>query len=116
MVLQRLVKVSQEAPFAQSSLPMAPFSRCNVESTPNNVQQGKRADHLDQTDRDYHHDGFPTHQRRKALPCPHYRKYSFLPGLVGGTHLSSSFTALKSLKFGFMSSPMSHTDAILPHR
>lgn len=46
----------------------------------------------------------------------HQRKYSLRPGLVGGTHRSSSLTALKSLKFGFMSSPISHTDAIFPQR
>lgn len=44
-----------------------------------------------------------------------YKKYSFLPPLEGGTCLSSSFTALNSLKFGCMSSPISHTDAMLPH-
>jgi len=44
-----------------------------------------------------------------------HKKYSFLPPLEGGTCLSSSFTALNSLKFGCMSSPISHTDAMLPH-
>ena len=45
-----------------------------------------------------------------------HRKYSFLPGLVAGTHLNSSLTALNSLKVGFISSPTSHTLAILPQR
>jgi hypothetical protein len=44
-----------------------------------------------------------------------HRKYSFLPGLLAGMHLSSSLTALNSLKFGFISSPTSHTLAMFPH-
>jgi hypothetical protein len=48
------------------------------------------------------------------LRLPH-KKYSFLLPLEGGTCLSSSLTALNSLKFGFISSPISHTDAMFPH-
>ena len=44
------------------------------------------------------------------------RKYSFLPGLLAGTHLNSSLTALNSLKLGFISSPISQTLAMFPQR
>ena len=54
-----------------------------------------------------------THLRHRR---GHHKKYSFLPGRLGGTQRISSLTALKSLKLRSRFSLTSMTLAILPQR